>query len=191
MLNVAHYQDTYLTGTLGVWVAWWDVRWHVGWHHRFLWPSNMPPPPPGRLAPPPPTTFAEDFRPMRATQIGETPRGGARIAHDGTRGRVSALSKRLSNARTIDLAVIQPTSNLEHARCDHSTTHGSSCLAVAREPPGRRVPRRGRRRGHVRHLLCRGAPRRAARLHVTPAPFEHTSHRLPLPHAQRVSPCAG
>ena len=85
-------------------------------------------PPPGRLAPPPPTTFADDFRPLPALRIGETPRGGARIAHAGVRGQTSVLSKRLTNARTIDLALRSSYLDVDcPGEDDGETTCGNYC----------------------------------------------------------------
>lgn len=67
--------------------------------------AQASPPPPGRRAPPPPLAFAEDFHPMPELAIGATPLGGARVPHAPERGRISVLSKRLVNARTISLGL--------------------------------------------------------------------------------------
>lgn len=92
--------------------------------------ANLSPPPPGRLAPPPPLTFADDFHPMTELEIGQTPNGGAQVPHAPERGRISVLSKRMVNARTIDLAL---RSSFRDVECPGEDDGEATCTRYCAE----------------------------------------------------------
>lgn len=70
--------------------------------------SNHAPPPPAIHAPPPPVQFAEGWTPAAPRTPGSARLGGAAappVVGPGGTSEVSALTKRIANARTIDLAL--------------------------------------------------------------------------------------
>ena len=92
--------------------------------------NNAAPAPPGTFAPPPPLAFTEDYHMTPPHYPGQPTLGGAELPAGSARGSVSAMVKRLVNARTIDLALRSSHHSVGcPGRDDGETTCARYCAA--------------------------------------------------------------
>jgi hypothetical protein len=94
--------------------------------------DNAAPAPPGTFAPPPPLAFTEDYHMTPPLRAGEPTLGGAELPKSSEHGSVSAMVKRLVNARTISLSVTRTTPTPAHAHTHARNSLHSYDLATTR-----------------------------------------------------------